>query len=210
MKFKQRIWVRGIDLFGIDVDSRQDLVNNTIIFRSPIIYPNFLMSERQPSPPGLGCMVSVSFVAPLSSVPLFMPLLLSFYVLHIAQLVVQSHANSSCQSDGTLYYQCIYVPLAPPRTGEWSCSLSVLSQPLDITDHNRNSQLRNQIFKAGTNYTSPSLVSLFRKRRYGWCNATFWTSSSSTRHYGSWGVRYFCERKAVHFILYENRVNFAN
>jgi hypothetical protein len=129
---------------------------------------------------------------------------------HTAQLIVQSHVNSSCQSDGTLYYQCIYVPLAPPRTGEWSCILSVLSQPLDITDHNRNSQLRNQIFKAGTNYTSPSLVSLFRKRRYRWCNATFWTSSSSTRHYGSWGVRYFRERKAVHFICHKNRVNVAN
>ena len=86
---------------------------------------------------------------------------------HVAMLVVQSHVNSTCQSNGTLYYQCIYGPLAPPRTGEWSCILSVLSQPLDITDHNRNSQLRNQIFKAGTNYTSPSLVSLFRKRRYG-------------------------------------------
>ena len=197
-------------LFGTDVDSRQDLVNNKIIVWNPTTEGNFLTYEGQPSPPGLGCMVSVSFVAPLSSVPLFMPLLLSFYVPHISQLVVQSHANSSCQSDGTLYYQCIYVPLAPPRTGEWSRILSALSQSLDITDHNRNSQLRNQIFKAGTNYTSPSLVSLFRKRRYGWCNATFWTSSSSTRHYGSWGVRYFRERKAVHFILYENRVNVAN
>jgi hypothetical protein len=161
--------------------------------------------------------VPVSFVAPLSSVSLFMSLFSPstywFFLSlreHIAQLIVQSHVNSSCQSDGTLYYQCIYVPLAPPQTGEWSCILSVLSQPLDITDHNRNSQLRNQIFKAGTNYTSPSLVSLFRKRRYGWCNATFWTSSSSTRHYGSWGVRYFRERKAAHFIIYENRVNVAN
>lgn len=166
------MWDCALDLFGFNVDSRQDFVKNTIIFWSP---RNFLTSERQSPPPELGPMVSVSFVAPLSSVHVFMSLVLSFYVLfssfvtrahRTVSAIVQSHVNSSCQSDGTLYYQCIYVPLAPPRTGEWSCTLSVLSQPLDITDHNRDSQLRNQIFEAGTNYTSPSLVSLFRKRRY--------------------------------------------
>jgi hypothetical protein len=74
MKFKQRMWVRGIDLFGIDVDSREDLVNNTIIFWSSTIDRNFLTSEGQPPPRGLGAVVPVSFVAPLSSVSLFMSL----------------------------------------------------------------------------------------------------------------------------------------
>jgi len=75
MEFKQRMRGCGIDLFGLDVDSRQGFVNNTITFRSPTTDRNFLISERQPSPPGLGSMVSVSFAAPLSSVHVFMSLL---------------------------------------------------------------------------------------------------------------------------------------
>lgn len=82
--------MRGVDLFGIDVDSKHDLVNNTIIFWSPIPDRNFLTTEGHPFHPGLGSMVSVSFVAPLSSVPLFMSLLLSFYVLPFS-FVTRAH-----------------------------------------------------------------------------------------------------------------------
>ena len=45
MEFKQRMWVRGIDLFGIDVDSRQDLVNNTIIILIAV-FPCILISTE--------------------------------------------------------------------------------------------------------------------------------------------------------------------